>query len=69
MFLCIKYLKLFSTKQQQMSDRGTLIHKMHQLQKRVTRALKNEGEKISLKTQIRLNRIKKIQEKLRARKL
>lgn len=52
-----------------MSDRGTLIHKMHQLQKRVTRALKNEGEKISLKTQIRLNRIKKIQEKLRAKKL
>ena len=52
-----------------MPDRGTLIHKMHQLQKRVRRALKNEGEKISLKTQIRLNRIKKIQEKLRARKL
>ena len=42
-----------------MTDKGTLIHKMHQLQKRVTRALKNEGEKISLKTKLRLNRIKK----------
>ena len=52
-----------------MTDKGTLIHKMHQLQKRVTRALKNEGEKLSLKTKLRLNRIKKIQEQLRAKKL
>tara|TARA_X000000368_G_scaffold19409_1_gene15322 strand:- start:364 stop:522 length:159 start_codon:yes stop_codon:yes gene_type:complete len=52
-----------------MSNKGTLIHKMHQLQKRVTRALKNEGEKLSLKTKLRLNRIKKIQEKLRAKNL
>ena len=50
-----------------MSNKGTLIHKMHQLQKRVTRALKNEGEKLSLKTKLRLNRIKKIQEQLRAK--
>ena len=52
-----------------MSNKGTLIHKMHQLQKRVNRALKKEGEKLSLKTKLRLNRIKKIQEQLRAKKL
>ncbi len=51
-----------------MKDRGNLIHKMHQLQKRVTRAIRNEGDKFSLKTQLRLNRIKKIQEILRAKK-
>tara|TARA_B100001059_G_scaffold143697_1_gene143639 strand:+ start:235 stop:387 length:153 start_codon:yes stop_codon:yes gene_type:complete len=48
-----------------MEDRGTLIHKMHQLQKRVSRAIRNEGDKISLKTLMRLNRIKKIKESLR----
>ena len=48
-----------------MDDKGILIHKMHQLQKRISRAIKNEGEKISLKTQLRLNRIKKIKESLR----
>ena len=48
-----------------MNDKGTLIHKMHQLQKRISRAIKNEGNKISLKTQLRLNRIKKIKESLR----
>jgi hypothetical protein len=48
-----------------MDDKGTLIHKMHQLQKRISRAIKNEGDKISLKTQLRLNRIKKIKETLR----
>ena len=48
-----------------MDDKGTLIHKMHQLQKRISRALKREGGKISLKTQLRLNRIKKIKESLR----
>ena len=48
-----------------MQDKGTLIHKMHQLQKRISRAIKNEGNKISLKTQLRLNRIKKIKESLR----
>ena len=52
-----------------MQEKGTLIHKMHQLQKRVTRALKNEGEKISLKTKLRLIRIKKIQAKLKSKKL
>ena len=52
-----------------MANRGTLIHKMHQLQKRVARAIKNEGDKLSLKTQLRLNRIKKIQEILRGKKL
>lgn len=52
-----------------MANRGTLIHKMHQLQKRVTRAIKNEGDKLSLKTQLRLNRIKKIQQTLRGKKL
>ena len=51
-----------------MKDRGGLIHKMHQLQKRVTRAIRNEGNKFSLKTQLRLNRIKKIQEILRTKK-
>ena len=48
-----------------MDDKGTLIHKMHQLQKRISRAIKNEENKISLKTQLRLNRIKKIKESLR----
>jgi hypothetical protein len=48
-----------------MADKGSLIHKMHQLQKRISRAIKNEGDKISLKTQLRLNRIKKIKESLR----
>ena len=48
-----------------MDDKGTLIHKMHQLQKRISRALKREGGKISLNTQLRLNRIKKIKESLR----
>ena len=48
-----------------MDDKGTLIHKMHQLQKPISRAIKNEGEKISLKTQLRLNRIKKIKDSLR----
>ena len=48
-----------------MGEKGTLIHKMHQLQKRISRAIKNEGNKISLKTQLRLNRIKKIKESLR----
>lgn len=48
-----------------MDDKGTLIHKMHQLQKRISRAIKKEGDKISLKTQLRLNRIKKIKESLR----
>jgi hypothetical protein len=48
-----------------MDDKGTLIHKMHQLQKRISRAIKNEGNKMSLKTQLRLNRIKKIKESLR----
>jgi len=48
-----------------MEDKGILIHKMHQLQKRISRAIKNEGNKISLKTQLRLNRIKKIKESLR----
>ena len=48
-----------------MDDKGALIHKMHQLQKRISRAIKNEGNKISLKTQLRLNRIKKIKESLR----
>ena len=48
-----------------MEDKGILIHKMHQLQKRISRAIKNEGDKISLKTQLRLNRIKKIKESLR----
>ena len=48
-----------------MDDKGTLIHKMHQLQKRISRAIKNEGDKISLKTLMRLNRIKKIKESLR----
>ncbi len=48
-----------------MKDKGTLLHKMHQLQKRISRAIKNEGDKISLKTQLRLNRIKKIKESLR----
>ena len=48
-----------------MEDKGTLIHKMHQLQKRISRAIKNEGDKISLNTQLRLNRIKKIKESLR----
>ena len=48
-----------------MDYKGTLIHKMHQLQKRISRAIKNEGDKISLKTQLRLNRIKKIKESLR----
>ena len=52
-----------------MKDRGRLIYKIHQLQKRVTRAIRNEGDKLSLKTQLRLNRIKKIQETLRAKKL
>ncbi len=47
-----------------MKDKGTLLHKMHQLQKRISRAIKNEGDKISLKTQLRLNRIKKIKESL-----
>ena len=51
-----------------MKDRGSLIHKMHQLQKRVARAIRNEGNKLSLKTQLRLNRIKKIQEILRTKK-
>ena len=51
-----------------MKDKGALIHKMHQLQKRVTRAIKNEGNKLSLKTKLRLNRIKKIKEKLRGKK-
>ena len=45
--------------------KGTLIHKMHQLQKRISRAIKKEGDKISLKTQLRLNRIKKIKESLK----
>ena len=48
-----------------MDDKGILIHKMHQLQKRISRAIKKEGDKISLKTQLRLNRIKKIKESLR----
>ena len=48
-----------------MDDKGTLVHKMHQLQKRISRAIKKEGDKISLKTQLRLNRIKKIKESLR----
>ena len=48
-----------------MDEKGILIHKMHQLQKRISRAIKNEGDKISLKTQLRLNRIKKIKESLR----
>jgi len=48
-----------------MDEKGTLTHKMHQLQKRISRAIKNEGDKISLKTQLRLNRIKKIKESLR----
>ena len=52
-----------------MKDKGSLFHKMHQLQKRVTRAIQNEGDKLSLKTQLRLNRIKKIQETLRGKKL
>ena len=48
-----------------MKDKGTLIHKMHQLQKRISRAIKNEGDKISLKTKLRVNRIKKIKESLK----
>jgi len=47
-----------------MSDKGNLTHKMHQLQKRVSRAIRNEGDKLSLKTILRINRIKKIKEKL-----
>ena len=47
-----------------MSDKGDLTHKLHQLQKRVSRALRKEGEKLSLKTILRINRIKKIKEKL-----
>ncbi len=52
-----------------MKDRGSLIYKLHQLQKRVARAIRNEGGKLSLKTKLRLNRIKKIQEILRGKKL
>jgi len=47
-----------------MSNKGDLTHKLHQLQKRVSRALRKEGDKLSLKTILRINRIKKIKEKL-----
>jgi hypothetical protein len=47
-----------------MSDKGNLTHKMHQLQKRVSRAIRNGGDQLSLKTILRINRIKKIKENL-----
>jgi len=47
-----------------MSEKGKLRYKLHQLQKRVNRAIKNNGDNASLKTILRLNRIKKIKERL-----
>ena len=47
-----------------MTKKGKLGHKLHQLQKRVSRALENEGVKKSLKTSLRINRIQKIKKKI-----
>jgi len=47
-----------------MIDIGKLRYKLHQLQKRVNRAIKNDGDSRSLKTILRINRIKKIKELL-----
>ena len=47
-----------------MSNKGRLGHKLHQLQKRVSRAIENEGIKKSLKTLLRINRIQKIKQKI-----
>lgn len=47
-----------------MTEKGKLAHKLHQLQKRVNRAFKKNKDDMSLKTILRINRIKKIKESL-----
>ena len=48
-----------------MNDIAKLSYKLHQLQKRLTRGFKNEGHSQSLKSKLRMSRVKKIQETLR----
>ena len=45
-------------------DKAKLSYKLHQLQKRVNRALKNGLESNSLKTNLRIIRIKEIKKSL-----
>ena len=48
-----------------MNDIAKLRYKLHQLQKRLARGFKNEGHSHSLKSKLRMIRVKKIQETLR----
>jgi hypothetical protein len=47
-----------------MIDKAKLSYKLHKLQKRVNRALKKGVENNSLKTNLRINRIKEIKKSL-----
>jgi hypothetical protein len=48
-----------------MNDIAKLRYKLHQLQKRLTRGFKNEGHTLSLKSKLRISRVRKIKETLR----
>ena len=48
-----------------MIDKAKLSYKLHQLQKRVNRALKKGVENNSLKTNLRINRIKEIKKSIK----
>jgi hypothetical protein len=49
-------------------SKGVLIHKLHQLQKRIKRSLDNKGHTSDLKMKIRLKRVKKLQNQIRKNK-
>jgi len=46
-----------------MTLKGKLAHKLHQLQKRVSRDFKNEGHNPDLKTSMRISRIKELKKR------
>ena len=52
-----------------MTNTNKLTKKLHQIQKRVNRAIRNNANDTSLKTHLRINRIKKIKEFLSKRLL
>ena len=47
-----------------MTLKGKLAHKLHQLQKRVSRDFKNEGHNPDLKTSMRISRIKELKKEI-----
>ena len=44
--------------------KGKLAHKLHQLQKRVSRDFKNKGHNPDLKTSMRISRIKELKKEI-----